>query len=140
MAQKRSRAGSPRRAFANVSRERGQNPASAVAAALAARQLASSSVLQVELLLNRVGPASGHLSVKDISSTLGMEVFAIVPDDWATASGAINLGEPLMTNSPKSKLRLAIQEIAHRLHSPEGQADVKEAPKQGLIGRIFAGG
>lgn len=98
------------------------------------------SLDRVKLVCNRVGMTPGHLSVKDITQTLGMEAYALLPDDWPTASGAINLGEPLMTNSPKSKLRIAIQEIAQRLYSPDDQTDEREARKQSLIGRIFASG
>lgn len=93
---------------------------------------------RIKLICNRMGPASGHLSVNDITETLGLKAFASLPDDWATASGAINLGEPLLTYSPKSKLRIAIQEIAQRLHNPDSQADDRNTCKQSLIGRIFA--
>lgn len=92
---------------------------------------------RARLICNRVGRGSGHLSVNDVSETLGLELFASIPDDWETASGAINLGEPFLTYSPKSKLRVAIQEIAERLHSPESQADDKDTRRQSLIGRIF---
>ena len=98
------------------------------------------SLDRVKLVCNRVGMTTGHLSVKDITQNLGMEAYASLPDDWATASDSINLGEPLMTNSPKSKLRIAIQEIAQRLHSPGDGTDEREVHKQSLIGRIFAGG
>jgi len=94
---------------------------------------------RAQLICNRIGRGSGHLSVDDVTETLGLELFATIPDDWEAASGAINLGEPLLTHSPKSKLRIAIQEIAERLHTPDSQADEKDTRKQGLIGRIFAG-
>lgn len=94
---------------------------------------------RIKLVCNRVGRMSGHLSVNDLTSTLGLDAFACLPDEWETASGAINLGEPLITNSPKSKLRAAIQEIAQSLHGAEEEVDEKDAPKQGLMGRIFAG-
>lgn len=90
------------------------------------------------LVVNRVGRDSGHVTVEHVSETLGLPVFATLPDDWSTVSGAINLGEPLKTHSPKSKIREAVQEIAHRLHNPGEHADDKEARKKGLIGRIFA--
>jgi len=94
---------------------------------------------RVHLICNRIGRDSGHLSVDAVSETLGLKVFASIPDDWAAASGAINLGEPLISHSPKSKVRTVIQEIAVRLHTPDGASDDKEAPaKKGLIGRIFA--
>jgi pilus assembly protein CpaE len=90
------------------------------------------------LICNRMGRESGHLSVEDVTSTLGLEAFVVLPDEWSTVSGAINLGEPLVTHSPKSKIRAAIQEIAERLHTPEPQADDTDTQKKGLMGRIFA--
>lgn len=95
---------------------------------------------RAKLICNRAGRSSGHLSVNDVTETLGLGLFASIPDDWETASGAINLGEPLQAYSPKSKLRVAIQEIAERLHSPDSQTDDddKDTRKQSLIGRIFA--
>ena len=94
---------------------------------------------RVKLVLNRVGRGAGHLSVSDVTSTLGIPALVCLPDDWETASGAINLGEPLATHSPKSKLRLGIQEIAQHLHGADSETDDKGASKPGLIGRIFAG-
>ncbi len=100
-----------------------------------------SNVSRTKLVLNRLGRDSGHLSVKDVTETLGIEEFASIPDDWNTVSGAINLGEPLLTYSPKSKVRAAIQGVAARLHSQVTGADNDEEGKkgQGLLGRIFAG-
>lgn len=93
---------------------------------------------RTKLICNRVGRESGHLTVKNVSETLGMKVFASIPEDWITVSGAINLGEPLRDHGPKSRSRMAIEEIAQRLHAPEcGQVD-GEGEKKGLIGRIFA--
>lgn len=97
------------------------------------------NVDRTRLICNRVGRAgSGHLSVNHVSETLGLPVFASMPDDWEAVSGAINLGEPLCSHSPKSRVRQEIQEIAHRLHTPDNQSDDKDARKKGLIGRIFA--
>jgi len=94
---------------------------------------------RTRLICNRTGRDSGHLSLENISETLGLEIFATIPDDWTTVSGAINLGEPLRSHGPKSKARAAIQEIAVRLHSPRSDADdCKDERKKSLIGRIFA--
>jgi pilus assembly protein CpaE len=95
---------------------------------------------RVKLICNRTGRGAGQLSVDDVTETLGLEAFASIPDEWETVSGAINLGEPLLVHSPKSKVRLALQEIAGRLHSPDSQSDDKDTRKQSLIGRIFASG
>jgi len=93
---------------------------------------------RTRLVCNRMGRDSGHLSVQHVKETLGLEMFATLPDEWAAVSGAINLGEPLATHSPKSKLRAAIQEIAERLHTRAPESDDKDVPKKGLIERIFA--
>ncbi len=95
---------------------------------------------RVHLVCNRIGHGAVHLSAKDMTETLGLELFASVPDDWETANGTINLGEPLLFHSPKSKLRLAIQEIAERLHNHDSQTDDRDTRKPSLIGRIFASG
>jgi pilus assembly protein CpaE len=94
---------------------------------------------RTKLVCNRVGREAGHLSVAHVTETLGLELFASIPDDWPSVSGAINLGEPLLTHGPKTKVRLAIQEIAERLHRDDSQTDDKDARnKKGFIGRMFA--
>ncbi len=94
---------------------------------------------RTKLVFNRMGRDAGYLSSEDVAQTLGLPRFAAIPDDWPTISGAINLGEPLLTHSPKSKVRQAIQEIAERLHTPDSGADDKDVRKRSLIGRIFQG-
>ncbi len=93
---------------------------------------------RTKLVCNRIGRESGALSVRDAAETLGIPVYASIPDDWPTVSAAINLGVTLPTHSPKSKVRVAIQEIAERLHTAESESDDKDTNKKGLIGRIFA--
>jgi len=94
---------------------------------------------RLKLVCNRVGRKSGHLSVAHVTETLGLDLFASIPDDWEAVSGAINLGEPLLTHSPKTKVRLAIQEIAERLHGAHSQTDDKNTrPKKGFIARCMA--
>ncbi len=93
---------------------------------------------RTKVICNRVGRESAHLTVKNVSETLGMPVAATIPEDWTTVSGAINLGEPLSEHDPKSKVRAAVQGIAKTLHDPEGAAEDEARGKKGLIGRIFA--
>lgn len=91
-----------------------------------------------QLIFNRMGLESAHLDVKDATETIGLPCFAQVPDEWSTVSGAINLGEPLMSASPKSKVRTAIREIAGRLHTPKGDSDESDNEKKGLFGKLLA--
>jgi len=93
---------------------------------------------RTKLVCNRVGRDSSTLRVDDVVSTLSKQVFAEIPDDWQTVSGAINLGETLESFGPKSKVRNSIYEIAERLHDPSGESDDNDAPKKGLMERIFS--
>jgi pilus assembly protein CpaE len=95
---------------------------------------------RIKLVCNRVGRDTGQLSEKDAAETLGLAPFAVVPEDWAAVSGAVNLGEPLAQHGPKSKARLAIREIARRLHQPDDATDDRSTRNKGLIRRIFAAG
>lgn len=92
---------------------------------------------RVKLVFNRIGRDAAALSVADVAETLGAEIFATIPDDWATVSAAINLGETLQLHSPKSKVRQSIHGIARQLHSPDSQSDDTEAGKKGIL-RLFA--
>ncbi|MEK6676547.1 MAG: hypothetical protein AABZ47_12955 [Planctomycetota bacterium] len=94
---------------------------------------------RMHVICNRVCRDDGGLSPDDVSSTLALPVFASIPHDWATVSGAVNLGEPLLTHSPKSKVRLAIQDIAQRLHNGNTKTDDKDVRKKGFLGRMLAG-
>ncbi len=96
------------------------------------------SLQRTRLVCNRIGRDAGHLSVDDVSETLGMPVFSSIPDDWATVSAAINLGETLQSHSPKSRVRQTIEEIAVRLHSSGSPSDERNTEKKGILGRIFA--
>jgi len=94
---------------------------------------------RIKLVCNRVGLDGGNLSLQDVKSTLGVDVFAAIPNDWLAMSTSVNLGEPLATCHPKSKVRLAIRELAERLHRPSEASDDTPAPRKGgLLGRIFA--
>ena len=43
--------------------------------------------------VSRVGREAGHLSPENVAETLGLEVFATIPEDGQTISAAVNLGE-----------------------------------------------
>ncbi len=64
-----------------------------------------------------------------------------LPDDWASASGSINMGVPLSKEYAKSKLRLAIRELAERIHKPDATGDGAESKKAGgLLSKMFSRG
>lgn len=91
------------------------------------------------LVCNRFGKESSQLSVKDVMATVHIAAASTIPDDWGTVGGAINLGLPLMTHSPKSKVRAAVRELAELVHNPASAVDEKDGEsRKGLMGRIFA--
>jgi pilus assembly protein CpaE len=93
---------------------------------------------RVKLICNRFGQVSASLSLDDVRQALNLDVFAVLPDDWASMSGSINLGEPLVTHAPKSKIRLAYSELAGRLVQPEAlEHAVATGKKGGLLSKLF---
>ncbi len=94
---------------------------------------------RMKLVCNRVGCDGGGVNVADVSSTLKLNVFAEIPDEWETVNGAINVGEPLASHAPKSKVRLAIKSMAERLLDPSSAQAATEGQRKkgGLLSKIF---
>jgi len=95
---------------------------------------------RIKLVCNQVGRESGHLTLEHIEATLDKRMFHTIVDDWKSVSGAINMGEPLLTHMTKSKVRQCLRELAEKLHTPSGaQPDGEEAKKAGgLLSKIFS--
>ena len=79
-----------------------------------------------------------------MKETLNHEIYFSLPDDWASASGSINMGVPLSKEYAKSRLRLAIRELAERIHDPDGtgqSGDGSGSKKAGsLLSKMFSRG
>ncbi len=94
---------------------------------------------QIRLVCNRFGRDTGFLDPADVEATLHRKLDWTLPDDWRTASAAINIGAPLLDYAPKSKLRLAFQEIAEGIgrrfasEVDEAEDESKNAEKKGLL-------
>ncbi len=95
---------------------------------------------RMKLVCNRVTREKSTLTLEDVADTLKVPEFARIPDEWATVSATINLGEPLAVHGPKTKVRCAIRDLAVRLHGQDSEADEKGSSKQagGLLSKIFA--
>jgi len=95
---------------------------------------------RMRLVCNRIGCEGGGINLEDVNNTLGMEVFAQIPDDWGTVNAAMNVGEPLASSAPKSKVRQSIRAIAEKLHDPSGLLPTEPAAARkrgGLLSKIF---
>ena len=95
---------------------------------------------RTHLVCNRIGKESGPLAISDVESTLNKRIYTTIPDDWPTVSAAVNLGEPLCSRGPKTKVRAAIRELAERIHLPAGTDDSGHSSKRGnrLLAKIFS--
>lgn len=107
-------------------------------------ELASSgyAVDRVRIVCNRFGRNAGYLEPGDVELTLKRKFDFYVPDEWKTSAGAVNIGAPLATYAPKSKLRLAYRRIALSLAgvdaAADGSGDASADGRKGLFG-FFAG-
>lgn len=90
---------------------------------------------RIKLVCNRHGRDAGYLEQADVEATLKRSFDFLVPEDWRTSAGAINIGAPLLTHAPKSKLRLAYKKIAEMLVGYESQADGDAASSDGTAAK-----
>lgn len=105
------------------------------------QDLASSgyTMERVRLVCNRHGREAGYLEPADVETTLGRKLDWFVPDDWKTSSTAVNMGAPLVSYAPKSKLRLAYRTIAQAIAGGADEAaadlpaDAGDGSKKGLF-------
>lgn len=93
---------------------------------------------RVRIVCNRYGREAGYLDPNDVEATLKRKFDFAIPDDWKTSSTAINMGAPLVSYAPKSKLRLAYQKMAQSLALPgekpdEARVAELESKKKGLF-------
>jgi pilus assembly protein CpaE len=99
---------------------------------------------RVRLVCNRYGRESGHITQDDVKGTLKRPVEFLLPDEWKTSAAAVNMGAPLLTVGPRTKLRQAYRQIALALASGERKAledggeELNGVTKKGLFS-FFAG-
>ncbi len=96
---------------------------------------------RVKLVCNRVGKDSGIISAQYVEETLDHKIYFSLPDDWSHISGAINMGVPLSKEYGKSRIRVAIRELATLIHGPEARpAGDPVKGRGGLFSKMFPKG
>jgi pilus assembly protein CpaE len=93
---------------------------------------------RVKILCNRVGH-SDTIGIPDVETMLEQATFHSVPEDWEPVSSSINMGVPLKTEFEKSRARIAIQELAMKVHDPVAFEAIKPKEKgmSGLLSKMF---
>lgn len=92
---------------------------------------------KVSLIMNRVGADDQEISLKRAEETIGRTVFFQIPNDSKAMLGSRNAGQPLQQFAPKSKVCIAIQQLAQVLAgkaAAPATEKVKPAKKRGLFG------
>jgi pilus assembly protein CpaE len=99
---------------------------------------------KVKVVVNRIGLDDTQISLNKALETLGREITAQIPNEYATMVEARNNGVPLLTQAPRSKLTKAIQQLAKMLDQlslPEEKSDDAKKPlKRGLLSFLSAVG
>lgn len=94
---------------------------------------------RIQFICNRVGRESAHLEISHVEETLNRTMMATLPDDWKSVSSSINIGKPMKIEYERTKVRMAINALAQKLHAPEESADA-DASKGSLLGKLFKKG
>ena len=69
---------------------------------------------RVKLVVNR-SPRRGDYSIEDLEETTGRKTYIQLPDDFESASGALNAGVPVVLESPNSALARALGALSEKL-------------------------
>jgi pilus assembly protein CpaE len=99
---------------------------------------------KVKVVVNRMGLDENTISLHKALETLGREIFATIPNDYATMVEARNNGVPLITQAPKAKVTKSILQLVQALDGPpdpeEKSDEKKPAKKGGLFSFLGSGG
>jgi pilus assembly protein CpaE len=80
----------------------------------ALRRMGVESV-KIRTVVNRYVKKGNDIEPDELERLLGLKVFWQVPNDFKTAIGAINFGEPVVLRSPKSEMSESLMELASKL-------------------------
>ncbi len=84
---------------------------------------------KTKIIVNRVGLESGQIKLKKARETIGRDIFFQIPNDYRTMVEVRNNGIPLLEQSPKAPVTIAIKGLADLLES-DGQQPVPDAAAQ----------
>ncbi|MFQ5734160.1 MAG: CpaE family protein [Planctomycetaceae bacterium] len=95
---------------------------------------------KIKVVINRVGLEDTQISLNKAQETIGREVFAQIPNEYAVMVESRNNGVPLITQAPKAKVTRAFEQlIAHIDGLMQGDdAKPQARQKKGLFS--FLGG
>lgn len=99
---------------------------------------------KVRVVVNRMGLDDNTISLNKALETLGRDIFATIPNDYATMVEARNNGVPLVTQAPKARVTKSIMQLVQSLEGPveaEDKPEERKPPKKGgLFSFLGSGG
>ncbi len=99
---------------------------------------------KVKVVVNRMGLDDNTISLNKALETLGRDIYATIPNDYATMVEARNNGVPLVTQAPKARVTKSIMQLVQSLDGPgepEEKAEEKKPQKKGgLFSFLGSGG
>lgn len=96
----------------------------------------------IHIVLNRCKSVYERITPDDVTAHFGKEVFAAIPNDYRSVQAALDLGHPIMAESPDTPSRRAIEQMARRIVDPASYAEKKaqESANKGLLARLWPTG
>jgi pilus assembly protein CpaE len=70
---------------------------------------------RIKVLVNRFVKKGWDIEPREVERALGLDIGWTVPNDYKTAIGAINFGEPAVCRSPRSEMAIALRRFTSEL-------------------------
>jgi pilus assembly protein CpaE len=88
---------------------------------------------RIRLIVNRLQDG-GRLSARDLENTVGMAVFRSLPNEYRPMSAAIDAGNPVVVDSPRSRLARSYHDFAAALVGAAEEPHPRDAIPAGKDG------
>lgn len=93
---------------------------------------------KIKVVVNRMGLDDNAISLNKALETLGREIFATIPNDYATMVEARNNGVPLITQAPKARVTKSILQLVQSLDGPSDADEKPDDRKTSRRGGLFS--
>ncbi|RMG35831.1 MAG: response regulator [Planctomycetota bacterium] len=95
---------------------------------------------KTRVVVNRMGLEDSQISLNKAVETIGREIFAEVPNDYATMVESRNNGIPLLKHAPRARVTRAIDQLAQKFAAEaEEQGTKGKSSRRGLFGFLKSG-
>lgn len=97
---------------------------------------------KIKVVVNRLGLEDTQISTSKALETIGREIFAQIPNDYAVMVEARNNGVPLVMQSPRARITRGLEQLAAGLdqaNQPTKPEDDKKATRRSLFSFLGSG-